>query len=249
MAGTHTQSQRDGSPSAVACVPVTGLGDGVPEAESGRMVRSAALRLGRRLLLGGLLVIGWVLGGFLLGWAGAAPAAADTLVPTLHRVTTLGAAEPEHLRRQPAADSVTGGVPHTVTHTATGTAKSTGTDAGRRSLVGEVGGAVRGTAAGSVVHAVSNASTTAAAMAGRRVNGLTSQYTPGSTAPSAEHTIVAHFVASNSGGGGSGPFGPGVGDVARSIEDPRLMVLPVPLAGILPPVVRTAADDPSFSPD
>lgn len=175
------------------------------------MVRSGATsRLGRRLLLGMLFVAGWVLGVFLLGWVGAAPAAADTLGTASQQDAALALAEPDSPRSH-------------------GTRKP---DTAEISV------------------ATSTDSAHAEAMAGRRVYGLTSQYTPGRTAPSAaEHTVAAKALAPRSNGGGSGPFGPGAGDTVRSVDDPRLMVYPVPLTGILPPVVRTAADDPSFSPD
>ncbi|GGK59475.1 hypothetical protein Ppa06_26880 [Planomonospora parontospora subsp. parontospora] len=89
----------------------------------------------------------------------------------------------------------------------------------------------------------------AEAMAGRGVDGLTSQSTPGFPAPSTvDHNAGANgFVPQPS--GGSGSFGPSVGDIARFDYDPRLRAQRAPLAGVLPPVVRTAADDPSFSPD
>ncbi|WP_246268513.1 hypothetical protein [Nonomuraea typhae] len=89
----------------------------------------------------------------------------------------------------------------------------------------------------------------AEAMAGLRVDGLTSQSTPGMPDPSTmSKNMGANGLAPN--GGGNGPFGPSVGDVvARSVFDPRLVAQRAPLACLLPPVVRTAADDPSFSPD
>ncbi|MFC4057231.1 hypothetical protein ACFOWE_02940 [Planomonospora corallina] len=89
----------------------------------------------------------------------------------------------------------------------------------------------------------------AEAMAGRGVDGLTSQSTPGHPA----HSTVDHSAGANGfvpqSSGGSGFFGPGVGDIARFVFDPRLRAQRAPLACVLPPVVRTAADDPSFSPD
>ncbi|MFG3441539.1 hypothetical protein ACGF0J_30205 [Nonomuraea sp. NPDC047897] len=88
----------------------------------------------------------------------------------------------------------------------------------------------------------------AEAMAGLTVDGLTSQSDPGLPAPS-----TASSMAGTDGlvpnGGGSGPFGPCMGDVARSVHDPRIEARRAHLACVLPPVVRTAADDPSFSPD
>ncbi|WP_343948882.1 hypothetical protein [Nonomuraea longicatena] len=92
------------------------------------------------------------------------------------------------------------------------------------------------------------ASDNAEAMAGLKVDGLTSQSTPGMPAPSsASKNLGANGLAPNF--GGAGPFGPGMGDVERSAYDPRLTAQRAPLACVLPPVVRTAADDPSFSPD
>ncbi|MBB5082889.1 hypothetical protein [Nonomuraea endophytica] len=98
--------------------------------------------------------------------------------------------------------------------------------------------------AGDAVSVTDNAE----AMAGLKVDGLTSQSTPGMPDPStASKNLGANGLAPN--GGGSGPFGPSMGDVARSVFDPRLLAQRAPLACVLPPVVRTAADDPSFSPD
>jgi hypothetical protein len=101
------------------------------------------------------------------------------------------------------------------------------------------------------VPGVSNAvaaSDNAAAMAGREVDGLTSQSKPALPAPSTVDLSSGSHGFVPQGGGGSG-LGPGMGDVARSYADPRLTALRAPLACVLPPVVRTAADDPSFSPD
>ncbi|MEV4565174.1 hypothetical protein AB0K12_15530 [Nonomuraea sp. NPDC049419] len=92
------------------------------------------------------------------------------------------------------------------------------------------------------------ASVNAEAMAGRTVDGLNSQQDPGLPSPSSAGKILdTNGLVPN--GGGSGPFGPVAGDVARSAFDPRLEAGRAPLARLLPPVVRTAADDPSFSPD
>ncbi|WP_214107263.1 hypothetical protein [Acrocarpospora catenulata] len=82
------------------------------------------------------------------------------------------------------------------------------------------------------------------AMAGRNVDGLTSQSTPVLPDPStADHTPGNGLVPQSS--GGSLLFG----DVARSFADPRLTESPAVPAALVSPVVRTAADDPSFSPD
>ncbi|MFB9248793.1 hypothetical protein ACFFWE_11180 [Sphaerisporangium melleum] len=87
----------------------------------------------------------------------------------------------------------------------------------------------------------------AGAMAGRTVDGLTSQSKPVSPRPStADHSAGANGIVPR---GGSGPFGPGLGDVARPVFDPRFVVAPADPASVATPVVRAAADDPSFSPD
>ncbi|GGO26223.1 hypothetical protein GCM10010116_52640 [Microbispora rosea subsp. aerata] len=83
------------------------------------------------------------------------------------------------------------------------------------------------------------------AMAGRTVDGLTSQSKPLLPPPStADHAPTDQGLAPQS-SGGSILFG----DVARDVYEPRFTTLPAPLAAVVPPVVRTAADDPSFSPD
>ncbi|GAA4580065.1 hypothetical protein GCM10023194_07340 [Planotetraspora phitsanulokensis] len=85
----------------------------------------------------------------------------------------------------------------------------------------------------------------AAAMAGRTVDGMTSQSKPVLPSPStADHAPENHGLVPQT-GSGSSMFG----DLARPVLEPRLTSLPAPLAAVVPPVVRTAADDPSFSPD
>ncbi|WP_205314833.1 hypothetical protein [Nonomuraea lactucae] len=93
-----------------------------------------------------------------------------------------------------------------------------------------------------------SASDNAEAMAGLTVDGLTSQSDPGLPAPSTASSMLDTDGLVPNGGGG-GPFGPCMGDVARSVFDPRLEAGRALMACVLPPVVRTAADDPSFSPD
>ncbi|WP_241564538.1 hypothetical protein [Nonomuraea polychroma] len=93
-----------------------------------------------------------------------------------------------------------------------------------------------------------SASDNAAAMAGRTVDGLNSQRDPGLPSPSTAGQILdTNGLVPN--GGGSGPFGSATGDIARSVFDPRLQARRALPAYVPPPVVRTAADDPSFSPD
>ncbi|MBB6345827.1 hypothetical protein FHU36_002336 [Nonomuraea muscovyensis] len=88
----------------------------------------------------------------------------------------------------------------------------------------------------------------AEAMAGLTVDGLTSQSDPGLPTPSTASSMLdTGGLVPN--GGGSGPSGPCAGDIARSVYDPRIEARRAHLACVLPPVVRTAADDPSFSPD
>ncbi|TMR12165.1 hypothetical protein ETD86_33565 [Nonomuraea turkmeniaca] len=93
-----------------------------------------------------------------------------------------------------------------------------------------------------------SASDNAEAMAGRTVDGLNSQRDPGLPSPSTAGKILdTNGLVPN--GGGSGPFGSATGDIARSVFDPRLQARRAVPAYVPPPVVRTAADDPSFSPD
>lgn len=86
------------------------------------------------------------------------------------------------------------------------------------------------------------ASADAEAMAGRTIDGLTSQSrplfppTPGDQAASG---------AVPQGNGGPIMFWDGGG----LLVEPHFIKLPAPWAAIRPPKVRTAADDPSFSPD
>jgi hypothetical protein len=88
----------------------------------------------------------------------------------------------------------------------------------------------------------------AGAIAGHTVDGLTSQSTPAPSPPStAEHSAGGNgFVPRN---GGSGLSGLGMWDIARVVVVPRPLVARAGLAGASVPVVRSIADDPSFSPD
>ncbi|MEV6986524.1 hypothetical protein AB0M95_35440 [Sphaerisporangium sp. NPDC051017] len=198
----------------------------------------AGSRFGRLLAVGGLIAVGWVLG-LLFGLAGTA--SAEPHVPSGH-VAAAGRAG-EDVQVSPVAASQSQAV----------AGASAGTSA-----------AARGPAFAPPPHAplvasgpapsggfptVSDtASADAGAMAGRSVDGLTSQSKPAHPTPStADHSAGADGIVPR--GGGSGPFGPGLGDVARSVFDPRLVVAPAVRASAPAPVVRTAADDPSFSPD
>ncbi|WP_245691331.1 hypothetical protein [Sinosporangium album] len=86
----------------------------------------------------------------------------------------------------------------------------------------------------------------AEAMAGRHVDGLTSQSQPGFPTPAATElgSGANGFVPQSGGGQGIGP-----GDAARSVFDPQLTARRLPPANADRPVVRTAADEPSYSPD
>lgn len=88
----------------------------------------------------------------------------------------------------------------------------------------------------------------AEAMAGLTVDGLTSESDHGlpSPGPTGQFLDTDGLVPT---GGAGGPFGPSMGDDARDGFDPRLDVRRVPPAYVHAPVVRAAADDPSFSPD
>ncbi|WP_246556008.1 hypothetical protein [Nonomuraea jabiensis] len=103
-------------------------------------------------------------------------------------------------------------------------------------------------ASAQVLHSLTSPDDNAEAMAGRTVDGLNSQRDPGLPSPSTAGKILdTNGLVPN--GGGSGSFGAAAGDVARSLFDPRLQVRRALVARVPAPVVRTAADDPSFSPD
>ncbi|MQA97700.1 MAG: hypothetical protein GEV11_24885 [Streptosporangiales bacterium] len=65
--------------------------------------------------------------------------------------------------------------------------------------------------------------------------------------PGSQHQGASGVVPSSS--SGVGQQLPGVGDVARSWTAERRLLQRAPVMGALSPVVRTAADEPSFSPD
>ncbi|WP_184888433.1 hypothetical protein [Sphaerisporangium siamense] len=185
----------------------------------------AGSRFARLLAVGGVIAIGWLLG-LIFGFTGAA--SAETHIPAGHAA----AVEAEGTARisrgtdgaevtAPKARRDVGTATH---HVATGPAS-----------------------AGGFPTVSDTASADAVAMAGRTVDGLTSQSTPAPAAPSAaDHSAGADGFVPR---GGSGPSGPGFGDVARSLFDPRLVASPAFTARVPAPVVRAAADDPSFSPD
>lgn len=101
--------------------------------------------------------------------------------------------------------------------------------------------------AGSVFSSVSPGED-ALAMAGSRVNGLTSQSSPESPAPAVadRHHGTIGFVPQSGGGAPPSPSG----EAVWYDHAPRAgTALRLPAATVPHPVGRTAADDPSFSPD
>ncbi|WP_344888063.1 hypothetical protein [Nonomuraea antimicrobica] len=199
-----------------------------------RAVRMARFAAGARrvvvraVTIGALMAAGWLLA-VLFGMLTAAPAAADSTAAT-------GAAV-DGMTAEAAGSSESGVVAH---ESSTSPPDHAMMSDGAQAVTGRPvvsGGAGRGVA-------VDNAE----AMAGRTVDGLNSQRDPGLPTPSSAGKILdTNGLVPN--GGGNGPFGSAAGDAARSVFDPRLQAGRAPLARLLPPVVRTAADDPSFSPD
>ncbi|WP_345147919.1 hypothetical protein [Nonomuraea rubra] len=204
----------------VQAVPAPG-----PTTELGdRMARFAAGArrvVVKAVAIGALVAAGWLLV-VVFGMLTAAPAAADSTAAT-------GAAESSDAT--PAAGNAAGDTAgNAVSHTA---GNAAGDPAAQHGLTAPVR---------------VSASDNAEAMAGRTVDGLNSQRDPGLPAPSSAGKILdTDGLVPN--GGGSGPFGPATGDAVRSGFDPRLQAGRALPARLLPPVVRTAADDPSFSPD
>ncbi|TDC00706.1 hypothetical protein E1267_33980 [Nonomuraea longispora] len=198
----------------------------------------------RRLVLratavGSLVAAGWLLA-VLFGMLTAAPAAAESTAVT-------GASHSTSAAGVPASETATDLYESATATDLYKSATAMGTPVAEMpavpSAVSEVGASAASLGPGHV-----SASDNAEAMAGRTVDGLNSQQDPGLPTPSTAGKILdTNGLVPN--GGGSGPFGSATGDVARSVFDPRLEARRSPPAYVLPPVVRTAADDPSFSPD
>ncbi|MCT9929812.1 hypothetical protein N5079_06210 [Planotetraspora sp. A-T 1434] len=206
---TYTpEEQRGAMPAAEPRVDVTVAGSG----RGDRMARFAAgSRLGRLLVIGGLIAAGWLLG-VIFNVSGTATSVAETAPSHVAAGSVLA----DHFPTAGSGGSLTA-IP--------GGASTAGSDG--------------------FPTASDNASMNAEAMAGRTVDGLTSQSKPVLPSPSTvDHAPGDHGLVPQA-SGGSILFG----DVARPVFEPRLTHLPAPLAAVLPPVVRTAADDPSFSPD
>ncbi|MFC4015754.1 hypothetical protein ACFOY2_51690 [Nonomuraea purpurea] len=223
----------------------------------GRMARFAAGArqvVVRAVVLGALVVTGWLLA-VLYGMLNVAPAVAQTAAMTAADTVTTTVAETAVTTGAPqAGTSITDETrAETVTTDAfqadavQALGPTSASDNAEASASAEVSG--NAGASGNVeAMADADASGDAEAMAGRTVDGLNSQRDPGLPPPaSASKILDTNGLVPN--GGGAGPFGPASGDVARSVYDPRLQARRALVARVLPPVVRTAADDPSFSPD
>ncbi|GAA3147041.1 hypothetical protein GCM10010486_10970 [Nonomuraea roseoviolacea subsp. carminata] len=185
-----------------------------------RFAAGARRVVARAAVAGGVIAAGWLLAVLFGMFFSATPAAASTAAA--------------HLAAADAADAAGGA--------ATGV---TARDDSRSSTSHAVTGSIMDgfpTGDGGI-----SAADDAEAMAGRTVDGLTSQSDPGLPPSSTASKILGTDGLVP--GGGGGPFGPGMGDIARSVYDPGLQARRVVVARELPPVVRTAADDPSFSPD
>jgi hypothetical protein len=238
--------RRAESPAVVPCVPVAASGEQAQAivTREGRMARFVAgSRFGRLLAIGGLIAVGWLLG-VVFGIAGAAPAAADSPIPAGHLAATGGVKPVSGLT---GVDGVTGAKAIKVVE-APSAVKTRHTEAAHHSVSTTPHVAAGPASAGGFPTVSDSALADAGAMAGRTVDGLTSQSKPAAPTPStADHSAGANGLVPR--GGGSSPAVPGLGDVARSVFDPRLMVAPAVPASAPAPVVRTAADDPSFSPD
>ncbi|MEV8638290.1 hypothetical protein AB0395_42225 [Streptosporangium sp. NPDC051023] len=233
--------------SAARRAPVAVPADDAVLIRADRMARFAAgarLIVGRAFAAGGLLAAGWLLT-VVFGLLGAAPAAADTTAATgAAGFGVPGPSGPGPSGPDPAVSAPAVSGPAVPGSTVPGSAVSNSAAPGSAAPGQAVQAGVFPTGGGGL-----SATDNAEAMAGRGVDGLTSQSKPGFPAPAtADHSSGANgFVPQSS--GGSGPSGPGVGDVTRFVYDPRLAARRVPPECSLPPVVRTAADDPSFSPD
>ncbi|MBN6050791.1 hypothetical protein JYK22_02500, partial [Nonomuraea sp. RK-328] len=225
-----------------------------------RMARFAAGArrvVARAAVAGGVIAAGWLLA-VLFGTFSAAPVAASTGVVDSTAATGTAAsaasasAETAASEAEAAAEHVAATEADAVTEHVAATDAADGAATGITAL-DDSHSVTPHAVTGSITDGFPtgdggiSAADNAEAMAGRTVDGLTSQSGPG-LPPSS----TANKILDTDGlvpGGGGGPFGPGMGDVARSVYDPGLQARRIVVARELPPVVRTAADDPSFSPD
>ncbi|GIH73529.1 hypothetical protein [Sphaerimonospora thailandensis] len=189
---------------------------------------AAGFPLGRLLVIGGLITAGWLLGVIYGVFGPAMSVVGMPAQPSAQGVA--GSMLPDALSTAGSANSLTSS---SSPISGSSLASSSGGKAKERS--GRVGG---------FPTATKNASANAEAMAGRTVDGLTSQSKPLLPSSSAEDHVGDHGLVPQT-SGESMVFG----DIARSTFEPRFTKLPAPVAAVVPPVVRTAADDPSFSPD
>ncbi|WP_245641777.1 hypothetical protein [Nonomuraea candida] len=204
-----------------------------PGVRMARFAAGARRVVVRAVAIGALAVAGWLLA-VLFGMLTAAPAAADA---TAAKGAAATGADATVATGAAAREAAASGIAATE-------AAVTGADATTATRAATTGTAHRAfTGSGGL-----SASDNAEAMAGLTVDGLNSQRDPG-LPPSSNAGEILDTDGLVPNGGGSGPFGPVTGDAARSMVDPRLQAGRAPLARLLPPVVRTAADDPSFSPD
>ncbi|GAA3253087.1 hypothetical protein [Nonomuraea helvata] len=219
-------------------LPVADPAQGATTDRVDRMARFAAgarRLVMRAVTVGSLVAAGWLLA-VVFGMLTADPAAADATA-TAEATATADAT---------AAAATTASAEAKATAEAEATAETAATApamAAAKTAVSDAAALQSLTSPDRV-----SESDNAEAMAGRTVDGLNSQQDPGLPAPSTAGKILdTNGLVPN--GGAGGLFGAAAGDVARSVFDPRLQARRAILARVLPPVVRTAADDPSFSPD
>jgi hypothetical protein len=246
--------------------PVASQGQHPITERADRMARFAAGArrfVVRAIAIGALMAAGWLFA-VLFGMLTAAPAASKAVPAAAEAVPATAGAVPAAAEAlsatgtsaPSAATNVAAGGVAAAEGVADGVAAAEGVADGVAAAEGVADGVVVGQAGSPQMFApqalvgadIAAASDNAQAMAGRTVDGLNSQRDPGLPAPSTAGKILdTNGLVPNGGGGGAA--GSAAGDVARSVYDPRLQARRAPLAFVLPPVVRTAADDPSFSPD
>lgn len=217
---THKPEKQRTVPPSVACPGASGAFPG--SVRGGRTARFAAgFPLLRLLAIGGLIVAAWL---FVVVYGVFGPAMS---VAGMHA--------------QLSSHNVAGPVLPDVLHTALPKAQTAGplaASSASANAVTDTGGS------GGFPTATDNASADAEAMAGRTVDGLTSQSKPLLPSPSAVDYASDHGLVPQTSG-----MSMLFGDDARAMFEPRFTRLPAPMVAVRPPVVRTAADDPSYSPD
>lgn len=252
MARTPVRHCGWGMPAAVSGVPVAASGRCDDMAFTDRACRMARFVAGARgmfaraLAVSGLLLGGWLLS-VVFALFGAAPAAADgSAVLGVTGSASLEApagSVASSTGEFPAADGFASAPPIValVPKNSAPVARDVASIPAR--------GASAPESVVPISEGLASVPENAEAMAGLGVDGLTSQSKPVLPMPATADQSYGAQGYVPSGSGGAGLIGSATGDVARSAYDPRLMVQRVPHAVVLPPVVRTAADEPSFSPD